>query len=249
MRRIARTELDPAMAEALARRQASMGRRLPLTGSAIANEWNKARRTKVVQHAIDLLKQMAGPAERCMYCVDSHGSDVEHFWPKAPFPERMFQWDNLLWACAECGRFKADKFPLDAGQPLLIDPTRSDPWLDLDFDPVTGNLTPRYQPEIGNWSRRGEQTVKVLHLDRREALATVYLRTFARLRKLVQRCIDGDIAEDQLAGELQAQDDHGLLAWCFGPTGPADSPFRDLRRDHKAAWRACAAAAGYPESS
>jgi hypothetical protein len=27
-----------------------------------------------------------------MYCLDSHATDIEHFWPKTPYPQRMFVW-------------------------------------------------------------------------------------------------------------------------------------------------------------
>jgi hypothetical protein len=48
---------------------------------------------------ISALQQMVGPRERCVWCVDSRAADVEHYRPKARFPEAVFVWDNLLWAC------------------------------------------------------------------------------------------------------------------------------------------------------
>jgi len=127
-----------------------------------------------------------GERERCMYCLDSHGTDIEHFWPKAPYPERMFTWSNLLLCCAECGRLKGDRFPLDVGRPMLIDPTAEEPWQYLDFDPETGNLVARFDLDADDWSAKGQKTVELLQLDRREALATGYRRTYRRLAAVVE---------------------------------------------------------------
>jgi uncharacterized protein (TIGR02646 family) len=183
-----------------------------------------------------------GDRERCMYCLDSHGTDIEHFWPKTPYPERMFQWLNLLLCCTECGRFKGDRFPLLAGQPLLIDPTAEDPWLYLDFDPTTGNVVARFDLQGNDWSEKGQATVDVLQLDRREALASGYRRTFLRLSRLVEQYLQSSAAADELITALIDADEHGLMGWCFVGTGQEVSPFRDLKQHRPDVWAACLAA-------
>ena len=70
------------------------------------------------------LQTMMGERQRCMYCLDSHGSAIEHFRPKAAYPARMYHWPNLLLCCTECGRLKGNQFPLAGRQALLIDPSR-----------------------------------------------------------------------------------------------------------------------------
>lgn len=42
--------------------------------------------------------------------------------------QRMFKWRNLLLCCSECGRLKGNRFPLQGKKPLLIDPTKEQPW-------------------------------------------------------------------------------------------------------------------------
>jgi uncharacterized protein (TIGR02646 family) len=181
-----------------------------------------------------------------MWCVDSHGSDIEHFWPKVAYPHRAFEWPNLLLCCTECGRLKGDRFPrLPNGQPELVDPSAEDPWDHLDFDPDTGNLTARYDLASASPSPRGVSTVKLLQLDRREAMTEGYRRTFRRLANCLRDAMatGGAIETARLVSELLRLDDHGLLGWCFGPIGGTFHPFVDLRLRNPDAWAACVAAA------
>ena len=178
-----------------------------------------------------------------MYCLDSHGADIEHRWPKTPYPERLFWWPNLLLCCTECGRMKGSQFPLADGQPLLVDPTLEDPWLDLDFDPTTGNLVARFNLDANAWSRKGLKTVEILQLDRREALAVGYLKTYRRLSSVVERhLVDSTPGKDRLVDALLEADEHGLLGWCFLGTGQALPPFSDLCTLRPDVWADCIAA-------
>lgn len=107
------------------------------------------------------LDQMAQGRSRCMYCEDSAGTDIEHFWPKAAYPGRAFRWDNYLLACSGCNsNQKRDQFPLDgAGAPLLLDPSdpQTDPADHLLLVPTTGRFAGQ--------SPRGEATIEVLDLN------------------------------------------------------------------------------------
>ncbi|MFG5409233.1 hypothetical protein ABXN37_15410 [Piscinibacter sakaiensis] len=209
-------------------------RRLATAGPiAVDRAWKRARRTQALGEVVRTLRSMAGPLERCMYCVDSHGSDIEHFWPKASYAERAFEWANLLLCCTECGRLKGDRFPLlPGGQAALVDPSAEDPWDHLDFDPDTGNLTARYDAASAAPSARGAATVKLLQLDRREAMTEGCRRTYRRLADRVRQALAASevIDAEQLASDLLRLDDHGLLGWCFGPIGSTLEPFLELRR-------------------
>ncbi|WP_214106468.1 hypothetical protein [Acrocarpospora catenulata] len=87
-----------------------------------------------------ILAQMSTGLERCMYCEDSQGTDIEHFRPKSTHPDQTFIWANYLLACARCNsNYKRTRFPLDIeGNPLLIDPTIDDPVDHLLLTPTTG---------------------------------------------------------------------------------------------------------------
>jgi uncharacterized protein (TIGR02646 family) len=215
----------------------------------VEKEWSASRKTQKIKDVVRVLRQMMGIRERCVYCLDSHGADIEHFWPKAPFPERMFRWPNLLLCCAECGRMKGDRFPLDHGAPLLIDPSAEDPWAYLDFDPVTGNLTSRFDANTGAFFAKGECTVELLQLDRREALAAGYLNTWKRLVSLIwDYLLTRSQTPQQLAENLIKEDEHGLLGWCFDGSGQNEPPFRELREQAPETWKICAGAVRGPQN-
>lgn len=189
---------------------------------------------------MSILKSMAGERQRCMYCGDSHGTDIEHFWPKTHYPERMFHWPNLLLCCTECGRYKGDRFPVDNDAAVLLDPTADDPWQHLDFDPDTGNIAARFDIQTNDWSERGMKTVEILQLDRREALNASYLKTWRRLRIRLEAAIH-ETAPDKasLVNALRDADDHGLLGWCVTGTGRNVAPIDAFRSKHPDVWNAC----------
>jgi len=223
MRRISRPPLPDKSRLLLEQRQSQF---VP-SGKTPAEAWKSARSSDAIKsNILPLLKAMAGKRERCMYCEDSHGADIEHFRPKTSYPDDMFTWENLLLCCTECGRFKGDQFPLKDGLPLLVDPTAGEPWQFLDFDPTTGNIVARFDPLLGDWTAKGDATVEILHLNRREALASGCMKTYRRLKTLVESAMqqsDPDVLE--LDKRLREADDHGLLGWCFVGTGKNEKPF------------------------
>lgn len=225
MRRVYRPALPPRV-------QIYLDRRAQATAalSTVEREWKNTRQTRALACIVETLQVMMGPRQRCMYCVDSHGSDIEHFWPKASYPDRAFIWSNMLLCCTECGRFKGNRFPLsESGDPMLVDPSAENPWEYLDFDPDTGNLTARYEAANGAPSARGESTVGILQLDRREGMAEGYRQTYLRIVACVNAALAEDVIDPQKLGEdLRQADDHGLLGWCFGPVGIRLRPFVDL---------------------
>jgi uncharacterized protein (TIGR02646 family) len=244
MHHVRRLPLNKKTADYLAKRQVKANLKQQAGTLTPENEWKSARQTRSIGNVLSTLQRMMGDRERCMYCLDSHGADIEHFWPKTPYPERMFFWPNLLLCCTECGRFKRNQFPLDNGQPLLVDPTDDDPWDHIDFDPTTGNLVAKFDLQANDWSAKGLKTVEVLHLDRREALAAGYTRTFRRISSIISDCLQHTAAPvtTDLMNILKEADDHGLLGWCFYGAGQNAAPFSDFRTRFPDLWTACVAA-------
>jgi uncharacterized protein (TIGR02646 family) len=115
---------------------------------------------KAFREVRQVLGRMASGLERCMYCEDSQGTAIEHFWPRSTYPERAFDWLNYLLACTLCNsNFKRDRFPLDdTGQPLLVHPIDDEPLDHLALSPSTGKFT--------GLTRKGEQSIPVFGLDR-----------------------------------------------------------------------------------
>lgn len=240
MRRIQRAVLSNAAQSYLSKRQVAANDKHKNGNLNIESDWKSARQTKSLKTVVNTLQAMMGPRQRCMYCLDSHGSDIEHFRPKAAYPKHMYRWPNMLLCCTECGRIKNDQFPLSGKQALLIDPTREDPWRHLDFDPVTGNFSARFDVKLSDWSTKGTKTVEVLKLDQREALSAGYLKTLRHLSDIVRRALTGgSIDTSRFISELENADDHGLLAWCFSDRGQTISPFKDLHQQYPSVWRRC----------
>ncbi len=243
MRRVKRIRLPTNVVNELGREQVGANAKQAAGTLIVEAEWKRARQNQPLKTTVGVLKIMAGPRERCMYCGDSHGTDIEHYWPKALYPERMFRWTNMLLGCTDCGRIKGSRFPLAGGLPLLVKPTIDDPWQFLDFDPATGNLVPRFRSDIGGTTPKGENTVEVLQLDRREALAKGYQKSFRRIRSKIEEVLDQATPDAaMLVHVLKEADDHGLLGWCFRGTGAEVVPLADLRQRHPAVWRVCARA-------
>ncbi|MFI9006224.1 HNH endonuclease [Actinosynnema sp. NPDC053489] len=107
-----------------------------------------------------LLEGMAPGYQRCMYCGDSQGTDIDHFEPLSRNPLRTFDWLNHLLACSTCNsNLKRDRFPVAGdGTPLLVDPTTEDPFDHLLLTLSLGVYVAR--------TAKGEATIDVCGLNR-----------------------------------------------------------------------------------
>jgi len=110
-----------------------------------------------------------------MYCLDSYGTDVDHFQPLSRAPHLTFAWENHLLACAYCNSHsKRDQFPVGTtGAPLLLDPTRADPGDHLAIlasGQYRGGLTPN-----------GRATIDVLGLNDRPAVTGTRATVLAQI--------------------------------------------------------------------
>ncbi|WP_224370718.1 retron system putative HNH endonuclease [Hyalangium versicolor] len=82
---------------------------------------------------------------KCAYCesfiLHIDYPHIEHFRPKSKYPNKAFDWSNLLLACGVCNgsEHKGDEFPLKADKGPLVNPCAEEPatHLSFDFDPVT----------------------------------------------------------------------------------------------------------------
>jgi hypothetical protein len=105
---------------------------------------------------------MAPGIERCMYCGDNRGTDIDHFEPIKEHPAGTFEWFNHLLACSTCNsNQKRDSFSRDSsGTALLLDPTRHDPVTHLRLILRTGDYRPL--------TPQGKASVEVFSLNRRD---------------------------------------------------------------------------------
>ncbi len=240
MRRLVRTVLPDRVRGYLARKQREVD-----SGKPPDVAWSRARSTRTMDEVMEELTRMVGPRERCMFCADSRGVDIDHFWPKARYPEHTFLWDNLLLICSGCNRKKGERFELDAtGSPLLINPTRDDPWDHLYYDSETGIVTARFIPKTGEPDPRGQYTVERSNLPVNiQPVTEGRLRTQRNLIRCVGRFLElsnppggRHALEQELLACLDDNSDYGLCTWFFSRDGQNEPPFADLRNTAGDVW-------------
>lgn len=217
MIRLPQVLLDPAAAAGLAAFQTEVdqaaGYELRVSEAKRLFSLRNKPSNSVFSEVRRKLTEMCSGAMRCAYCEDSARDQVEHIAPKDWYPERVFVWENYVYACGPCNRRKSNKFalfsqtsgqridltrsrndpvvPPEPGDPLLLNPRAEDPstWLMLDlagtfyFVPSAARGTREYE--------RAEYTIDLLGLNGRDELpvarAGAYGNYRARLREYIQR--------------------------------------------------------------
>ncbi|GAB2516757.1 HNH endonuclease family protein [Nocardiopsis aegyptia] len=159
MIRLTRTDLPEVLATDLDRRASALARESADSKSA-RKKWDGAKACRI--RLREQLKDMAAGLNRCMYCGDNLGTDVDHFAPLFFSPLRAFDWFNHLLACSYCNSHtKREQFPVAAdGTPLLVDPCAEDPSEHLFLVLSSGSYEAL--------THRGTATIQVFGLNRRE---------------------------------------------------------------------------------
>lgn len=124
------------------------------TGKKLFSSRNNLRNTTFAKVRSRLVEMCSG-AERCHYCEDSAGDQIEHFRPKDLYPEFVFAWNNFLLACGKCNRSKKNDFMVVVGQ-RLIDVTRR---------PGAAVKPPAYVGDAAPIDPRREDPLNYLFLD------------------------------------------------------------------------------------
>jgi uncharacterized protein (TIGR02646 family) len=174
------------------------------------------------------LQSMCFGIERCMYCEDSVAHQVEHIWPKHHYPDRVFSWPNMLYACHACNGPKTSQFalrladgselelgskrddPPPAGRALLIDPRIEDPCAFFELDLIDTFWFTLPDSVTGDDRRRAEYTLEILRLNTRAALVKARRQAYgnyrARLREYIEvkRELDAAAAPALLRPRLDA---------------------------------------------
>ena len=158
MIRLERAALPPATAAYLERQTAAIEACDETLRRATSDtRWrNKsAEQFAVVRQA---LRDMCSGHARCMYCEDSHATDIDHFEPRSRAPERAFDWRNYLASCSHCNsNEKRAAYPTSDGVgALLVDPTAEDPRDHIAYSPTTGEYaavagSPKGAPTIATF--------------------------------------------------------------------------------------------------
>jgi hypothetical protein len=124
--RLTRVDLAPEVNDRLVSRTHRLVNR-GADSAAARESWKSAARERAAVK--QTLLNIAAGIERCMYCGDGRGTDIDHFQPIKVAPLRTFDWANHLLACSSCNsNAKRDAYPCDgAGRCLLVDPMSEEP--------------------------------------------------------------------------------------------------------------------------
>ena len=103
--------------------------------------WTSFRATKAGTEVAQVLSGLFHC--KCAYCEQEAAKDVEHFFPKSRYIQKMFLWTNFLWCCKNCNTEKLAVFPVNAaGNAVLLNPTVEEPLDYLGWDEVSGRIVP-----------------------------------------------------------------------------------------------------------
>ena len=197
--------------------------------------YTNARKTQWFAPVVTALGKLAGPGQRCMFCSGSEASDVEHYRPKAVYPEEAMTWKNYLWSCTPCNRGKLNRFPPDnhpGGR--LVNPLDEDVWRFFFIDGF-GLLTPRYDKKSQSFDTRAVSTRDLLDLNREAVQESRQLR-FEDLKSQVEDTLQllklRKMTRPQARAKIQkwrAQPFQPDVAdYFFDGPGKAERPFKDL---------------------
>ncbi|MCP4148898.1 MAG: hypothetical protein GY757_14220 [bacterium] len=103
--------------------------------------------------------------EKCCYCelkIDEKCNhlEVEHYYPKSKYQDKVVEWDNLLPSCKRCNGKKGE---YDTGIEPIIHPVRDEPKDHLYFK--------NHQIRAKKGSKLGERTVDLLDLNELKSTA------------------------------------------------------------------------------
>lgn len=178
---------------------------------ASAKKWfsqRNVRSNRTFRKVRESLTRMCSGAQRCVYCEDSVGDEVEHIQPKDLYPCLVFVWTNYVYACGRCNGGKSNKFavvsgdrlltvtrppgapvvPPEPGAPAFLNPRVENP---LDFLDLDGTFVMLARDHLSDIDRqRTEFTIETLKLNRDvllQARATAFVSYRARLHEYVDR--------------------------------------------------------------
>lgn len=194
--------------------------RLTPRSAEIDAAWRRFYDTPTRDELVSALRAMADG--KCAYCECVDPRDVEHFYPKSWYPERMFRWDNLLFVCKTCNLDKKERFPTDGAQSLLIEPSAEDPARFFRWDPSTGRPLVNSEPTR---RRRAEETLKTLPRLKHQALAEERRQLRLAVSFLLTEVLEETPRPPDVVSRLQT-----LLA----PTQPWRSVLRQLMSEEPA---------------
>lgn len=235
MRRLGQRPLLPARLDARLSKESSAISKSPDPKSEANRRYTNARGSKWFEPVLEQLGKLAGPGRRCMLCSGSEASDVEHYRPKAVFPDLAMVWENYLWSCTVCNRAKGDRFPPDT-EPggRIVNPLDDDPWAHFFIDEF-GILTPRFDPSANALDQRAVSTRDILKLNRdalqesrKSRLDDLMTRASKLLSEVKAHVKTADEARDEVKLWLVQPFQSDVADYFLRGPGKAELPFKSL---------------------
>lgn len=127
--------------------------------AAVARSWSPRRVGTARQAAFDARPR----GDRCVYCQDNEGRELDHLRPKTLHPLLAYCWSNLIPACSTCGG-AAFKGALDA----VLDPAQPKGWREISRQRGAGAAGPLAAPPNGVtawWNPRLADPLRAMRLD------------------------------------------------------------------------------------
>jgi uncharacterized protein (TIGR02646 family) len=159
---------------------------------------------------------------KCAWCESVDPGTYDHVAPKTKFPDKMFDWDNLLASCSDCNNLRSHH---DIGVEDLIVPTRDEPLQYFRWNAITGACVP--DPA----SRRAMDTARALAMHRFQGERFHKLRIF---RTYLAFVIDDDVKLEATLEHLRQELDPKrpylciIRSWLLHPPDEAARTLRDL---------------------
>ena len=100
----------------------------------------------------------------CGYCEREAKGEVDHFRPKSIYPERVYSWENWVFACHTCNNNKLDKWPSGGYVNPCARSAPARPESYFEFDTETGDILPR-QGLTPRRLRKAQRMIDDLHLN------------------------------------------------------------------------------------
>lgn len=136
----------------------------------------------------------------CGYCEKLCIGEVDHFRPKTLFPQYVYVWNNWIYACNDCNKFKGVKWPSKG----FIDPCSIDSFCEesqccVIFELSTGEVLPHPGLSKDNISKV-KNTIHFLRLN-----ITFHLKRRLRHIKMLNLILDLAQYDSEKAAEYLAE--------------------------------------------
>lgn len=173
----------------------------------------------------------------CGYCGESlptpqneankaHASkgDIDHFLPKAIYPDQVYLWTNYVWSCKPCNQLKKEFHSVDHP---LFNPCCEEDCEQLNFDEETGLYA--LQPAVANdkdWQQRLKNSEQKTMLNaeeickKRRLRISTLRRHFSSINRLPYQIQTIKTEFPDIANQLQEQINEDIAAIREILTGP-----------------------------